>query len=84
MHRTGSRSLGDYPGDAVRSECDRCGLYGRYQLKRLIEGFGVDIAVPDLLLALATCERRDDSNGPCGARRKCIVWRRGQRGPSCL
>jgi hypothetical protein len=30
--------------------------------------FGRDIALPDLLVALALCERRKDFSKPCGAR----------------
>ena len=30
--------------------------------------FGADIALPDVLTALATCERRRDFSRPCGAR----------------
>jgi hypothetical protein len=29
---------------------------------------GADIALPDLLLALVSCERRADFSRPCGAR----------------
>ena len=30
--------------------------------------FGADIALPDLLIALATCDRRVDFSRACGAR----------------
>jgi hypothetical protein len=30
--------------------------------------FGVDAALPDVLMALAACERRRDFSRPCGAR----------------
>ena len=30
--------------------------------------FGLDAALPDVLSALATCERRRDFSRPCGAR----------------
>ncbi len=66
--RNGSRSLGDYPGDVVRIECERCGRAGRYRLHGLIERFGADAALPDVLLALASCERRGDFSRRCGAR----------------
>jgi hypothetical protein len=29
MNRTGSRSLGEFPFDVVRIECERCGRAGR-------------------------------------------------------
>ena len=66
--RNGSLALADYPGDVVYITCERCGRYGRYRLDGLIERFGADIALPDLLMALATCERRSDFSRPCGAR----------------
>jgi hypothetical protein len=34
----------------------------------LVARFGADIALPDLLVALASCERRADFSKPCGAR----------------
>jgi hypothetical protein len=30
--------------------------------------FGADIALPDLLVPLSSCERRADFSRPCGAR----------------
>jgi hypothetical protein len=56
-----------FPLDVVRIECQRCGRAGSYALARLIERFGADIALPDLLVALASCERRADFSRPCGA-----------------
>ena len=35
---------------------------------RLVARFGADIALPDVLIALAACERRKDFFRPCGAR----------------
>lgn len=64
----GSLTFADYPGDVVRIECERCGRAGRYRLDGLVTRFGADIALPDLLLALAACERRADFSRPCGAR----------------
>jgi hypothetical protein len=68
MNRTGSRSLGEFPFDVVRIECERCGRAGRYALSRLIERFGADAAGPDVLMELAACERRKNFSQPCGAR----------------
>jgi hypothetical protein len=66
--RRGSRSLGEFPLDVVRIDCERCGRAGRYSLARLIERFGSDAAGPDVLMELASCERRRDFSQPCGAR----------------
>ena len=46
------------PFDPVRIECERCGRAGSYRLDGLIERFGVDAALPDVLMELAACERR--------------------------
>jgi hypothetical protein len=66
--RNGSLALADYPGNVVHITCERCGRAGRYRLDGLIERFGADAALPDMLLALASCERRADFSRPCGAR----------------
>jgi hypothetical protein len=68
MRRVGSRSLGEFPFDVVRVDCERCGRAGRYALARLIERFGADAAMPDVLMDLAACERRKSFSQPCGAR----------------
>jgi len=65
--RNGSLALADYPGDVVYITCERCGS-GRYRLDGLVERFGADAALPDVLLELAACERRADFSRPCGAR----------------
>jgi hypothetical protein len=51
--RIGSHSLGEFPLDVVRIECPRCNRAGSYRRDGLVARFGVDIALPDLLLALA-------------------------------
>jgi hypothetical protein len=66
--RIGSLSLGEFHLDVVRIECPRCDQAGSYRRDGLVERFGEDIALPDLLLALASCERRADFSRPCGAR----------------
>ena len=68
MRRIGSHSLDEFPLAVVRIDCERCGRAGRYGRDRLIERFGADAALPDVLLALASCERRADFSRPCGAR----------------
>jgi hypothetical protein len=42
MRRVGSHSLGEFPFDPVRIECERCGRAGSYRLAGLIERFGAD------------------------------------------
>ena len=75
MRRIGSYSLDEYPLPVVRIGCDRCGRAGSYRLDGLVERFGADAALPDVLLALAACERRADFSRPCGARFAPIGWR---------
>ena len=66
--RIGSRSLGEFPFDVVRIDCERCGRAGSYRWDGLMARFGTDIALPDLLVALSACERRADFSRTCGAR----------------
>ncbi len=62
-------TLGDISlADLVRIDCPRCDRAGSYRRDGLMARFGADIALPDLLLALASCERRKDFSKPCGAR----------------
>jgi hypothetical protein len=42
----------------------------------LMARFGPDIALPDLLVALASCERRKEFSKPCGARFTDLADRR--------
>ena len=66
--RLGSHSLGQFPLPVVRIDCPRCERAGSYRRDRLLARFGADTALPDVLMALASCERRPDFSRPCGAR----------------
>ncbi len=66
--RRGSWSLAEFPLAVVCIECERCGRAVSYRLDRLMARFGPDAAQPDVLMALASCERRRDISQPCGAR----------------
>jgi hypothetical protein len=68
MRRIGSPALFEFPFGIVRIDCQRCGRAGSYRLAVLMERFGPDIALPNLLMALASCARRGDLSQPCGAR----------------
>jgi hypothetical protein len=59
--RIGSHSLREFPLDVVRVECPQCHRTGSYRLDGLIARFGPDVALPDILMELATCERKDFS-----------------------
>ena len=67
MPRSGSHTLDEFPLPVVRIDCEPCERAGSYRLEGLIERYGGDIALPDLLMALAKCERRGDPSGRCGA-----------------
>jgi len=66
--RNGSYTLGEFPAKVVRIDCPRCERAGRYRLDGLTARFGADAALPDVLLALTSCERRSDFSRPRGAR----------------
>ena len=74
--RIGSHSLGEFPLDVVRIECQRCGRAGSYRREGLLARFGADIALPDLLVALSSCKSRADFSKSCGARFTASAKRR--------
>ena len=45
----GSLQLREYPGDIVRLSCEKCGRSGQYRKQKLIERYGADMRLPDLL-----------------------------------
>ena len=45
----GSLTIKDFPSDLVEIECKQCGRHGRYPKAALIEKYGSDIVLPDLL-----------------------------------
>ena len=65
----GSLSLAEYPAAMVRLTCSKCGRSGQYRKASLIEKYGRDIPLPDLLHRMgASCPKMDAlGNGPCGA-----------------
>ena len=46
---TGSLSPATYPADAITIRCDRCSRVGRYRRQTLVERYGHDAAMPDVL-----------------------------------
>ena len=54
---TGSLSPATYPNDAITIRCDRCSRVGCYRRHTLIERYGADAAMPDVLNAITACER---------------------------
>ena len=66
---SGSPTIKDFPTDPIEVECKRCGRHGRYRKATLIEKYGSDIVLPDLLgLIAGDCELRGElGNRGCGA-----------------
>ena len=64
-----SLTIKDFPTDRIEVECKKCGRHGRYRKATLIEKYGSDIVLPDLLALLAgDCEFRNKlGNQGCGA-----------------
>ena len=60
-------TLAHYPGDKVRVVCDVCGRSGQYSRARLIERFGTNAGLPDVLRQLADCANWGAGGDPCGA-----------------
>ena len=65
----GSLTIKDFPTDRIEVECKKCGRHGRYRKASLIEKYGTDTVLPDLLALLASdCEFRNKlGNQGCGA-----------------
>jgi hypothetical protein len=61
-------TLRAYPRETVRVARDVCGRSGQYQSATLIERFGADAGLPDVLRQLADCGRWGAGGDPCGAR----------------
>jgi len=58
--RVGSLFITDHPTDPIEIECQKCGRKGRYRKATLIEKYGSDTVLPDLLAMLASdCEFRN-------------------------
>jgi hypothetical protein len=56
----GSLTIKDFPSDLVEIECKQCGRHGRYRKAALIEKYGSDIGLPDLLALIAgDCDQRE-------------------------
>ena len=45
----GSLQLFEYPGDIVRLSCEKCGSSSQYRKQKLVERYGADMRLPDLL-----------------------------------
>ena len=48
----------------LRQGCQRCARAGRYRLDGLVQRFGADAALPDVLMALTSCDRAEVDSQP--------------------
>ena len=65
----GSLTITDHPTDPIEIDCQKCGRTGRYRKATLIDKYGSDFVLPDLLALLASdCEFWNKlGNQGCGA-----------------
>jgi hypothetical protein len=65
----GSLSLAEYPAATVRLTCSKCGRSGQLRKATLIEKYGRDVPLPELLRHVAgDCPKMlERGNDPCGA-----------------
>ena len=57
MPRDGALTLSDLREPTLTIRCERCGRYGRYNVRRLIAAHGADAKLPALLATLANCDK---------------------------
>jgi hypothetical protein len=57
MPRDGAVTLADVRSPTLSIVCQRCGRYGRYEVRRLIAAHGADAKLPELLVRLANCKK---------------------------
>ena len=53
----GSLTAADYPNETVTIRCESCGREGRYRRQTLVDRFGGDMVLPEILDRIAGCER---------------------------
>ena len=64
---SGSFNLAEFPLETVELACEKCARRGRLLKAKLIEAYGADVALPDLLAIIARCDRAHSTSDPCGA-----------------
>ena len=62
-----SLTLSTYPHNMVRLACKKCPRKGQYRKSTLIERFGPDVTMPDLLGMISQCPKVGVWRDPCGA-----------------
>ena len=69
LRSNGSLTITQHPGDSIEIDCQKCGRSGRYRKAMLIEKYGSETVLPDLIGILASdCKFRGRlGNQGCGA-----------------
>jgi hypothetical protein len=67
MSQSGAVLLNAYPNRLVKLACTKCSRKGQYEKGNLIVKHGAAIGLPDLLRAVAKCERWGNMSNGCGA-----------------
>jgi hypothetical protein len=68
MPRYGAHILSDYdPNRMVRVACEKCGRAGQFRASTLMDRYGRDAVLPDVLRKIAECPRAANMSDPCGA-----------------
>ena len=62
MPRDGALTLADVRGPFLSIVCEPCGRHGRYRLVWLVEQYGGDAKLTDLLQTLANCPKARSAN----------------------
>lgn len=65
---SGAFTVRTYPLDLIRIDCRKCGRAGQYHRATLLDRFGPDRAMPDVLGLLTECPRRENASDNCMAR----------------
>jgi hypothetical protein len=68
MPKDGALILADHdPHTLIRVSCEKCGRRGQLRASTLVQRYGAQTAMPDLLCKIADCPRYTTLNDPCGA-----------------
>lgn len=71
-----SMTLREYSKPLVRLICSRCDRKGQYRKETLLDLYGPDVTMPDLLHLIAKCEHHGNMSSPCGVRYGDLLPRR--------
>ena len=61
----GSTDLGAFEFPLVRVYCPECHRFAQFRKEGLVERFGTEVAMPDLLHKIQPCDRPNDDRSRC-------------------